>query len=215
MGRNMMNGIATRIEIQKRNPVVNYDIIKNKNMILKEINKFVNVENYNCTQNENGDLTLEIKMEFFNDNIHDLIKETRKIMKCENILLDNMFDKKEIDYKKFNNVNYPLQLKKYDENYKYAYARQKEELLGTYYLESNIDKFQETGSWFPSNYWLFQENKDMFYNLTVQIFHIPLWIDIGKIIMEDESFLLHLINRISRNHFKNPLSKDILFFIGG
>ena len=41
------------------------------------------------------------------------------------------------------------------------------------------------------------------------------WIDTNKIYGEDLTSALNLLNIFSRNYFKNPLGKDVHFFIDG
>ena len=52
-------------------------------------------------------------------------------------------------------------------------------------------------------------------NVDISASYIELWIDENKIDGEDESKIIQLLNIFSRNYFKNPLGKDIHFYIFG
>ena len=58
--------------------------------------------------------------------------------------------------------------------------------------------------------------KDLHYSgFKISIDFIITWIDFSKYLGEDESGMLDILNKMKKNYFKNPLGKDLMFYIAG
>lgn len=214
MSRFLANGIPTTIVIYNKNGYEKEYLTKNKSKILNELNKMIDITKYDCIEEENS-LVLEINRNFFNKNIHELIKEMHPIMDCHHYFLFNLFDKKNIDYENFNNNTYKIELEKHDENFEYKNEYEKRILTNNYFIRNDNEPMTETLPFYSSEEWLFKENNELAQNTSVQTYFIMIWFDANHLTSEDETMLLYLLNKFSRNQFKNELAKNSLFFIEG
>lgn len=89
MGRNLALGVATTIWIsKKKNYWTNdFDLFKNEEKIKEELKNLIDISAYNFKKEEDK-FVLTMKPEYFNNNIHDLIKELYPVIDCR-ICMDN------------------------------------------------------------------------------------------------------------------------------
>lgn len=204
MGRYLAVGIVTSIVMKKKNgweSSEKFNVFENKDDILKDLNNMIDTSKYECIY-ENDYIALQLKPEHFNDNIHELIKELYPMINCESCILSNCEKKVKILSNEFNKKDFPLTIsnKKINE----------ENII--YCIQSD---YGEKLNYFASpEYYLF-ENQDYKKNIEMDLYFINLWQDFNKYDGEDETKMLEIINKMSRFYYKNPLSKNMLFYILG
>ncbi len=204
MGRYLATGISTSIVIKKKDgweSSEEFNVLENKDDILKDLNNMIDVSKYECIYG-NDYITLQLKIEHFNDNIHELIKELYPMINCESCILSNCEKKVKILSKEFNKKDFPLTIsnkKRNEENIIYCIQSDYEEKLN-YFISPE--------------YYLF-ENYEYKKNIKVDLYFINLWQDFHKYDGEDETKMLEIINKMSRFYYKSPLSKNMLFYILG
>lgn len=201
MGRFLALGVATRIQIEKSEDAWRFDIksiniLKNK--ILKDMENIIDISKYEITYEKEEDcLCLELKdKDFFNKNIHKLMKELYPLINCRRLISprgeDVLFDET------FTKEKYPFNLIKKD-------AEFYEELTGMK---------EEWAPWQVPESFLFKNEKYQ-EGLHCDIWYIPIWIDVDKIGCESEHYILKLLNIMSRKYIESSLIKIILFYIFG
>ena len=208
MGRYLALGVATTIDVyKKKRAPLDFSITQNKDKIKKQLEKFLDLEKYDCCENDDC-FTFRIKTDIFNDNVHDLIKELYPMIDCYYDLCGDDYycgndDEKDKIRKNFNAENYPLTLTICGEGYR----------KGRFC--SSWNDGCEDGS-FPAapEYWLF-EDKEFRNNIDVNISYITIWFDCNKFDSEDETPLLEIMNNMSRKYYKSPLSRTMFFYISG
>lgn len=203
MGRYVAFGVASTINVltKKENK---YDIYKNKDKILGSLNNFLDLSKYNCKEYENG-FVYKIKPKYFQDNIHELLKEIHPLMNCEDLFYDTKYQDIDISSDKFNKEDVPLIIKQY----KKSESGHREE--GFY---NDWDDMEEDLPMEWPEFWLFKE-EELHENVRIQMLYICLWRDYDKIFSEDETKLICIMNTLLQGHFKSVLAKNCLFYISG
>jgi len=201
MGRYLAVGVSTTIKITKTknewgNFEENIDLEKEKNNILQELNKLLDVSKYKVKYDDKR-IYLELEPEHYNNNIHDLLQELTSLLNINYFTFDFMEEIKNFK-KELTKEKYPIQIKRNKEGVLYEeYTNSKE----------NFVPFQD-----PS-YFLFQSGKYK-WGLTLDIWYIPLWIHIDKFgFSESEEVVIKLLNIMLKKCLKSTLSKNILFYI--
>ena len=203
MGRFLACGVLTRIKIIKGGSNPDYKISKEKENIIKQLNKYVDISNYEIEEYENG-FELDLKKEIFNENIYALFEELDTVIDCTKKYL---YDTRESEL--------CLELKKYDDNYKYESDYEKEHNYGDFQVKTKDDQYRLDQVYYPSVDWLLYGNRTMIRNLIVRIDIVNLWRDEDKILTEDDYSLLHIMNTIKTKYFNTPLSKNLIIYISG
>ncbi len=186
MGRFFSYGIATRITVTRKDE--NKKVEKDK--IFKQLGNYINVDTYNVTEN-NNEIVLSIKEDFVNDNINKFLQEIMPLGQFYCSMLE----------------------KKVNDNTKTSYEINTYEKDKSHVLKVGTDRLYEAAQALSfDNNWVFNENY-FIYEYSVFIELITLWIDACKVDGEDVSELLRITNTLKANYFKNPLGKDLIFFI--
>lgn len=218
MGRSLANGIATKLVIVKKKDYINFDFKKEQDKILNHSNQYIDVSSYDIKTCDD-ELVLCIKKDFFYKHIHSLLKEIEPLTNPDVYFLFNLYgdDYKNIDINsdKFNNTNYPLELKFCDQNYQFKDNYERHCLENKFYVDNKDNKIIENDVFITSNYWLFRDNKELRDKLEIYTSVIMLWIDWSKIDIESETHLLLILNTLKNKYYKNPLARDLVYFIEG
>lgn len=205
MGRNLSCNLLTTMEIRKRSGFGAQDIdyLKEKDGILRDMSRVIDVSKYDVSVFEDG-ILLNLKLDFINENIYDLVYELYK-SPIGNYVLDTVAD-----------------IYKYDENFTLNKFKELFKIQANiveygsdeiYRLFVNDDYDSEDRLYDPL-YWAFNDSKYSRF-LRIDASAITLWIDCGKIVTENEYILLCLLNKMKLKYFKTPLSKCISFEIIG
>lgn len=220
MGRNVAMGIACKISVHKENYTTKERFLELNSQIKENIEKHIDVSHYKVIETDEK-ITYKIDESFVNEHIHELVKEVNHLLDMKNYFLYNSWynDYQNIDLNsdKFNQKNYPFELKWFDENYNYESEYEKKYLCNDYGVRTG-DKEEYTyltGPFYPENVWMIHGESELLRNVNIYASYVELWIDENKIDGEDESKIIQLLNIFSRNYFKNPLGKDIHFYIFG
>lgn len=217
MGRYIACGIACGLYIQKKRSTSMETFNKLKNDINKNISNIINLDDYESNEYEE-ELCFRIKENFVNNNIYDFIKEINNVLNIKSYFLYNLFSRNktiDVNSEDFNNQNYKMEFHYFDDNYNYQREGQKEVLKNKYAIISNDDYLLETMPFYTENNWIFSGQSDIIENVNIHTIYLMVWIDTNKIYGEDLTSALNLLNIFSRNYFKNPLGKDVHFFIDG
>lgn len=218
MGRNLALGIPTRIRVCKRKKYVDkdYKVLDNKDKFLNKLNNMVNINDYDIFIDEDDDsINLSIKEDFVNKNIHKCVIEIIDTTGIRGLVDPNLNDRYKLNLNKYNQKDFPMKLQYNEEIHDKFYD------MNTYYMISeksyNTDYTHLAAfkPYFPQEYWLLDFDKTLYKNVNVYIEYMPIWINVDKYNGDDEINIIYLLNKFSRNYFKNKLSNDLLFFIIG
>ena len=200
MGRYISSGILTEISIKKRKDSwytdSNFDIKKQIDEILNDINKIIDTSKYDIIE-KSDEFILKLDTDFINKNIYDLLVEMNNInhrINFINAIIEDKVDCIDSEFKKkhpitctFNGDNYIIKC-------------------------GDMVRYDEIP--FSPFYWLLS-NKKLFYNVEIYGSMIPIWIDYQKISSDDETFLLMVLNKMKTKYFKSELSKCVIFEVIG
>lgn len=204
MGRFVTCGILTEITINQKNLQWNPDYFNMKNEtenILKDIGRIINTDAYNITKMDNGNLVLNLKTDFIDKHFCNLIKEIREVTKSD-YYINKLYDYQyRDDYKNEDEID--------PENMKISTSIVNDE----YIIQYDNYKLYSERFYFPF-YWILSD-KRLFDSVTVKGSIVPIWIDENKIVCEDESFLLKIMNIMKTKCFKSELYKCLVFEIFG
>lgn len=194
-------GVVSSISIYKKK---NSDIKLNKEQIMKSLNQYLDISKYKLMEYSNG-YKLKIEPKYFKENIHELIQELYPLIRCNAIIEKHGEEYYNFINNDFNYQSFPLTLKQFTKD---EYGHHK----GDFYR--SWDKVEEEMAFEFPQYWVF-EDWDLKENLNVRFGYIPLWWDYEKIMSEDETKLLKILNTMVHSYYKSSLSKNILYYISG
>ena len=217
MGRFLAASIPTQLFIKRRGESFNnLDLIKDKEKILNQINKYIDLSFYDINEEEKQ-IYLKLNEEKANKCLKEFFKEIESILDLNHYLQFSLFKeedtnegfdlknilkknetKKEIN---FDNIVIKKDIKENDINY-YMTAGEKNH-------EINEDLSCIDGA--P---WLFDLIKEL-RSIGAQIYSIHIWLDYDKFCGEDENKMLQLLNKFSKSYFKSELAKIMIFNIYG
>ncbi len=208
MGTYLANGIAIRITITG-------EIKNKKEEILNQLKNFIDIDSYTIYE-ESHYIILDIDREFFNENIHNCLKEISSMLGTDFFEFynnkDNSISNQIIFDKTFNKKNYPIKLEKYQT------LNNKSKLLEKFYIKMNpcnlIHNQVKHYSPFNGNYWITLGNNNL-ENVRIKITLVANWIDFVKYYGEDPTWNLYILNTMKMTYYKNPLSKNLIYFILG
>lgn len=199
MGTFLGLGLVTTILLKRKRGIWQpneFDFVKNEKKVKEQLSKLIDVTKYNVEVHEDC-MVFEAKIECFNDNIHDLVKDLDPLIGCNRV-----FDKRPVFDDNFNQDNCPLLLtkeKRYSDRERYYSS-----------WDSREDfSFGEEPEW-----WLF-DDKEFKEKISVQMGYVPLWSDFNKYVGEDPTWMLKIMNKMSRKYFSSSLSRNIFFAIMG
>lgn len=196
MGRYLSCAIATSMVIEKKN-----DKLLEKeeiNRLKESVGKIFNLDLYNIKEKGNL-ISLGIKKDMFDANIHDLCRELNKSFFLLTFLLyyDECLDEDRPDEK------WPISIKEIPNSNKYilelgknAYNDCESENLSLFGFSPLLRR--EISNW-----------RD--YNFDIQ--GILLFLDGDKVDFEDETEFVCLLNWFKKDYFKTKLSGSIIFHI--
>lgn len=196
MGRYLSCAIATSMVIEKKN-----DKLLEKeeiNRLKESVGKIFNLDLYNIKEKGNL-ISLGIKKDMFDANIHDLCRELNKSFFLLTFLLyyDEYLDEDRPDEK------WPISIKEIPNSNKYilelgknAYNDCESENLSLFGFSPLLRR--EIPNW-----------RD--YNFDIQ--GILLFLDGDKVDFEDETEFVCLLNWFKKDYFKTKLSGSIIFHI--
>lgn len=196
MGRYLSCAIATSMVIEKKN-----DKLLEKeeiNRLKESVGKIFNLDLYNIKEKGNL-ISLGIKKDMFDANIHDLCRELNKSFFLLTFLLyyDECLDEDRPDEK------WPISIKEIPNSNKYilelgknAYNDCESENLSLFGFSPFLRR--EIPNW-----------RD--YNFDIQ--GILLFLDGDKVDFEDETEFVCLLNWFKKDYFKTKLSGSIIFHI--
>ena len=202
MGRYLSCAIATSIKVGKKD---NKPFEKGELDKLKySIKRLFDYDLYNVEENEDF-ISLEIKKDVFDNNIHELCVE------LNNSLYQSSFLLYEDDYLNKPKEEWPITLieTKDDEEEKHNNEKYMVKLSENSY---DNDPVCRDLSWFGFSPLLRRDIKewsDYFFDIE----GIDLFLNISKISSEDETELICLLNWFKRDYFKNKLNGSLIFRI--
>lgn len=193
MGRFLSAGIATTILISGPN------IFEQKDKILKRMEKFIDIKNYEVHDQEK-DFYLRLKTDVFEQNIYEFVNEFYKVKKAYNIFLEDIENH---DIQEFTKEKYPLKL----------IEDEKENLLVQ--IPNSEYDVNETGFVWENFSYIFLDDSFPRRDIKIYLKFIPIWMEPDKTLSEDPTNMLYFLNLFSRNYFKSPLGNHFLFYIEG
>ena len=203
MGRYLSCAIATSIKVGKKD---NKPFEKGQLDKLKySIKRLFDYDLYNVEENEDF-ISLEIKKDVFDNNIHELCVE------LNNSLYQSSFLLYEDDYLNKPKEEWPITLietKDDEEEKKYNNEKYMVKLSENSY---DNDPVCRDLSWFGFSPLLRRDIKewsDYFFDIE----GIDLFLNISKVSSEDETELICLLNWFKRDYFKNKLNGSLIFRI--
>lgn len=184
MGRYFSYAIATNISVTRRSK--NERVEKDK--VLNELSNYIDVNTYNIKEIDDGnEIELSIKEDFINNNINDFLQEIKPLgHKMCSVLYTDVQDDTSTVFEPYENGHI---LK-----------------VGTDELIERAETLEFDNYWFFNKRYLIEEYSLFFKSIT-------LWVEDSKISGEDFGEMLRIINKIKTNYFKNPLGKDLIFYI--
>lgn len=243
MGRYLAAAIPTTISIRNREGLIAkpyvLDVKKDTDKILQKVSKFVDLSfykvyvdneeekekslseeddeyNYYSSEKEDqreGCIYLELDEAKANKYLKDLIEEIHPLLDLDGYFFNYIFDKDREklleDYKINIDKVTEENISKLPSNYQYRAQPGELYIAGT----SAKDCIAEENIIYFGAPWIFYPESDYNRNVKVKIDGLVLWYDTEKIDSEDETKLLTILNTLSKNHFKSPLSKVMIFYI--
>ena len=196
MGRYLSCAVATSMVVAKKDdkPFEKKELDKLK----KAVGKIFDLDLYNVKEEENL-ISLDIKKDIFNANIHELCRELNKSFFLLTFLL---YDDEYLDEDK-PDEEWPISIKEITDSNKHILE------LGE---DANNDCESENLSWFGFSPLLRREISN-WRDYSFDIEGILLFLDINKVDFEDETEFVCLLNWFKKDYFKNKLSGSIVFHI--
>lgn len=184
MGRYIAGGLATKILVSGR---YKKDILKNMDEILNAMNHVVDLNLYEIEKYDDC-FCLYLKEDIVNQHLLELLKETK--FYCFNL----------------NHL-------KVNDNFQNKYILEKNE-DNKYFLYKDDEKIAEENLLLESfsRVYLYGNYEDV-KNVDIDIYLLPFGLDCNNILIENESYLLFLLNR--NNNFKSRLKTAFVYGIFG
>ncbi len=193
MGRYLSCAVATSMIIQKKN-----DKPLEKEELKKSVGKIFDLDLYNIA--EEDFLFLDIKKDIFNANIHELCRELNKSFF---LLQFALYSDKYLDENR-PNEEWPIILTETKKGNNYMLD------LGKNSYGNNTESGPLSLFGFAP---LLRREIPNWRDYNFAIWGTSLFIDIDKVIFEDETEFVCLLNWFKKDYFKNKLSGSIVFHI--
>lgn len=182
----------------------NFNLMEEKDKVIKDLEEVIDLSSYDMII-EDDCIEFLINKEKFENNIHDAMREMHPYMECYNAIfwhLDKEKKMNEFKIEDFTKENYPMILKQRPEDY---YMKDE---AGYYYI---VDGLKESGiAWDEFSYILLRNSKFRD-DVEIRGSFLRLWSDYNKI-GEDCTEVCYLLTIFSKEKFKNPLLKSIMFY---
>ncbi len=222
MGRYLALGVACEIQFNKRSDVSIERFNAIRSNLKNSIERYICVEHYNVIDGEDF-VYYGIKEEVVNKNIYELVREIEEIVSMEDFMYKiGIRDKETCDsdeefeeINKFNKKDCPLQLKYFDESDSYESEQEKERKYQTYMLITPNGEVKTDRPYPPFNIWMIYDKDNLVENAKGETRYLLLWFDWNKSGAENEMTVVELLNKLLIRYFKNPLAKDLQFYISG
>ena len=201
MGRYLAASIPTQLFIKKKSErFANLDLVKDKEKILNQINKYIDLSFYDIEGNEEQ-IHLKLIEEKANKYLKELLEEINPILDLDYYLQYCLFDREDNAKLQYDNIVIKKDIKPNDIDY---------------YMTAGKHKCEIEEDWACTDGapWLF-DLEDEFKLIGVRMFSIHIWLDFPKYYGENENKMLLLLNKFSKNYFKSELSKVMIFNIFG
>lgn len=201
MGRYLAASIPTQLFIKKKSErFANLDLVKDKEKILNQINKYIDLSFYDIEGNEEQ-IHLKLIEEKANKYLKELLEEINPILDLDYYLQYCLFDREDNAKLQYDNIIIKKDIKPNDIDY---------------YMTAGKHKCEIEEDWACTDGapWLF-DLEDEFKLIGVRMFSIHIWLDFPKYFGENENKMLLLLNKFSKNYFKSELSKVMIFNIFG
>lgn len=201
MGRYLAASIPTQLFIKKKSErFTNLDLVKDKEKILNQINKYIDLSFYDIEGNEEQ-IHLKLIEEKANKYLKELLEEINPILDLDYYLQYCLFDREDNAKLQYDNIVIKKDIKPNDIDY---------------YMTAGKHKCEIEEDWACTDGapWLF-DLEDEFKLIGVRMFSIHIWLDFPKYFGENENKMLLLLNKFSKNYFKSELSKVMIFNIFG
>lgn len=201
MGRYLAASIPTQLFIKKKSErFANLDLVKDKEKILNQINKYIDLSFYDIEGNEEQ-IHLKLIEEKANKYLKELLEEINPILDLDYYLQYCLFDREDNAKLQYDNIVIKKDIKPNDIDY---------------YMTAGKHKCEIEEDWACTDGapWLF-DLEDEFKLIGVRMFSIHIWLDFPKYFGENENKMLLLLNKFSKNYFKSELSKVMIFNIFG
>ena len=197
MGRYLSCAVATSMVVEKRNdkPFEKEEL----NKLKQSVGKIFDLDLYNVKEEENL-ISLEIKKDVFDANIHELCRELNKSFFLLTFLL---YDNEYLDEDK-PDEEWPISITEIPNRNKYMLE------LGEN-ANSNDVKSKDL-SWHGFSPLLRREIPN-WRAYSFDIKGIMLFLDINKVDFEDQTEIVCLLNWFKKDYFKTKLSGSIVFHI--
>ena len=197
MGRYLSCAVATSMVVEKRNdkPIEKEEL----NKLKQSVGKIFDLDLYNVKEEENL-ISLEMKKDVFDANIHELCRELNKSFFLLTFLLygNEYLDEDKPD------EEWPISIKEIPDRNKYMLE------LGEN-ANSNDVKSKDL-SWHGFSPLLRREIPN-WRAYSFDIKGIMLFLDINKVDFEDQTEIVCLLNWFKKDYFKTKLSGSIVFHI--
>ena len=196
MGRYLSCAVATSMIIQKKNdkPLEKEEL----NKLKQSVGKIFDLDLYNTA--EEDFLFFDIKKDIFNANIHELCKELNKSFF---LLQFALYDDKYLDENR-PNEEWPIILTETKKGNNYMLD------LGKNSYGNNTESRPLSLFGFAP---LLRREFPNWRDYKFAIWGTSLFIDIDKVIFEDETEFVCLLNWFKKDYFKNKLSGSTIFHI--
>ena len=196
MGRYLSCAVATSMVVEKKNdkPIEKEEL----NKLKQSVGKIFDLDLYIVKEEENL-ISLEIKKDVFNENIHDLCRELNKSFFLLHFTLydDEYWGEDKPD------EEWPISITEIPNSNKYMLE------LGE---NGNIDFKSKDLSWRGFSPLLRREIPNWRdYNFYIE--GIMLFFDVDKVDFEDQTEIVCLLNWFKKDYFKTKLSGSIVFHI--
>lgn len=223
MGRYLALGIACEIQFRKRDNVSVEKFNAIRGDLKKSIERYICAEHYHVTDGEDF-VYYGIKEEVVNKNIYELIKEVQRIAPMEDFVYKMSYGSERycisdgeyrVVYEQFNKENCPVELKYFDETDIYEDERDKENKCQKYQLLTPGGEIEMDRPYPPFNRWTIYDIGDLVEHAKGDTNYLLLWFDWNKSGAENEMTVVELLNKLLVHYFKNPLAKNLQFYITG
>lgn len=216
MGRYFANGIAAKIVVYSKNGEKD---INDLDKIKKHLSRYFNMDSYDVDISDEQSFSFRINADFFKNNIYDCCRELEKVTRFYDSGLFDVSDSLVEEYqemgiskiiskkpKLFSEKNFPLNVEFRDDDLYYVGATINDYNGGKFGYGLDMEE-----------YWLYWNCDILGYKgkYRINLYIILLGLDYNKFYSEDETYLLYVVNNIKNSYYKNPLSKNNIFYIEG
>lgn len=217
MGRYIAIGIPVEIKASDREGYGDFGELKPE--IRKNIEKYIDMDYYNVKEDDDKIYYSLKDVDIVNSQLTELLNEIKSICDLKNYFLycfKNEKDVDDIDIKDdIKEEDFKFELKFFDENYKFKDKYEEDKFKNDYGIVSK-DSIKELDYPYEASFWMIYDNENVrARDVKIQVGYVLLAYDCNKFISEGESYLLWLLNTLSKSYFKSKLAKNLHFYLMG